>query len=89
MFLSDVKIGRTLDSKPKITNFFGESNSSSKEEKINNIIQFTCPESIEQLCLEYLKKKAKESNQNKVSLKSLHGGPLIVNLGWIRVSEFT
>ena len=81
-FLKDTKIGRpTLEKKlPKITDFFGEIKDSTKEEKIEEIIQFTCHESLEQLFSTYLKKKAKEPTQS-VSLKCLKGPPIKVNLG--------
>ena len=79
-FVSDTTVGRPLK-KAKITDFFGESKATSKEEKIKELIQFTCSDSIEQLCSEYLKQKAKESNQSVVLLKSHRGSPLKVTLG--------
>ena len=85
LFVCPTNIGRpSLEKKPRITDFFGETKDSTKEEKINEILDFTCPESLEQLCSAYLKKKARETKHSQVSLKNLNGSPLKVNLGLIR-----
>ena len=77
LIFNQISVGRPAIKRklPKITDYYGESKESTKVQKIENIIETTDKDSLEQLLAIYLEKKEKETDQDYVLLKRPHGPP--------------
>lgn len=66
--------------KPKISDFFPETKGITKKEKLQEIIKSTDHDSMSQLCSTFLESEAKETSENHLKLKRVHGPPKTVFL---------
>ena len=66
---------------PKVTDFFTQSKDQTKNEKIQDIIQFTDTDSLAQLSAAFLEHQAKLLGKNELLVKRVHGPPIQMTVG--------
>lgn len=66
---------------PKITDFFTTSRDQTKNEKIQDILEFTDQDSLAQLLAAYAEKQAKLLGKHEFPVKRVHGPPLTLTVG--------